>query len=345
MAFSAYIEKLSSIQKELLSYLEDLNNNEDDFQAFLDSLKKSEIMNNKKDFEIFLYSLLTISNNHHRHANFFTKIEQILKSLSNDIKNNFTKSEIFNLFKENKKIILFLIEEGILINDDSFLTQVIEHSNKEKDYLYYFYPEMLPNPPEKFNENRKIGENSSYICSLIRQDLVEEFVSYINKINLKLIENVEPSIFETNKFLIGKKVSLIQYAAFFGSIQIFQYLRYNNVKLSPSLWLFAIHSNNAEMINLLEESQIKPDDDTYKKCFNEAVKCHHNDIANYFSDYFLQQQCSNYYSTIKYYNFSLIQNHNKINEFFLFGLCKKDYVNMVELLLNEKEIDINKEII
>lgn len=88
----------------------------------------------------------------------------------------------------------------------------------------------------------QIGENDSYLCQLIRDDLVDDFIVYINKNNLSLFRKIEPSIFETNLFLIQKKPSLIEYATFYGSVQIFQYLRFSEVELDSSLWFYAIHS-------------------------------------------------------------------------------------------------------
>ena len=35
-----------------------------------------------------------------------------------------------------------------------------------------------------FEEKRQKGENDSYVCSLIRNDSVEEFVTYLNQTNL-----------------------------------------------------------------------------------------------------------------------------------------------------------------
>ena len=56
-----------------------------------------------------------------------------------------------------------------------------------------------------------------------------------------------------------KTPTLIEYSTFFGSIQIIQYLKYNKVPLTNSLWLYAIHSNNTEVIHFLEENEIKPE--------------------------------------------------------------------------------------
>ena len=96
-----------------------------------------------------------------------------------------------------------------------------------------------------------------------------------------------PSIFETNYLLLkNKKTTLIEYSAFFGAIQIFRYLIQNKVELTPSLWLYAIHSQNAEIIHLLESNEIEPPENKsmknkYEAIFIESIKCHHNSIADY----------------------------------------------------------------
>ena len=64
----------------------------------------------------------------------------------------------------------------------------------------------------------------------------------------------------------------------------------NKVDLSPKLWLFVIHGNNPDIIHLLEEDNIKPENDSYDNCFIESVKCHHNSIAKYVKDNFLNEK-------------------------------------------------------
>ena len=105
-----------------------------------------------------------------------------------------------------------------------------------------------------------IGENDSYIYSLIRQGLTEEFISYTNGATISLSSKIQPSIFEKNLFLMQKTPTLIEYAVFFGSIKIIQYLQNNNISLTNSLWLFAVHSDNLELIHFLEENKIKLQD-------------------------------------------------------------------------------------
>lgn len=81
--------------------------------------------------------------------------------------------------------------------------------------------------------------------------MIHIFVLLFEKIQLK----VKPSYYETNAFLIGRKTSLIEYATFLGAIQIIQYLKFNKIENDKSLWPFAVHSNNAELIHYLEENE------------------------------------------------------------------------------------------
>ena len=64
----------------------------------------------------------------------------------------------------------------------------------------------------------------------------------------------------------------------------------NNVKLTSSLWIYAIHSRNAELIHLLEENGIESEDKTFEECLKESIKCHHNDIANYIKENCLDEK-------------------------------------------------------
>ena len=112
---------------------------------------------------------------------------------------------------------------------------------------------------ENFDKKVLEGENDNYICSLIRDDSIKEFVSYTSRSGISLSSTlIKNSIFETNSFLLeNEKISLIEYSAFFGSIQIFQYLKMNNVELTPKLWLYSIHGNNANLFRLLESDEEK----------------------------------------------------------------------------------------
>ena len=181
--------------------------------------------------------------------------------IKKDYFTQFSNYEIFLIFKSNKRILLFLIEEGILTVDKIIASKIQENDFEYANYRHYFYPEIKPfiekskdnndevnwediekvvgEYGEKFEEKRKNGENDNYICELIRNDSIVEFIVHINKLNIPLNSNIKPSIFETNPFLMKNQPTLIEYAAFFGSIQILNYLNTNNIELTSSLWPYA----------------------------------------------------------------------------------------------------------
>ena len=136
----------------------------------------------------------------------------------------------------------------------------------------------------------------------------------------------------------------------------------NNAELTPSLWLYSIHSKNAELIHLLESNKIKPPslmtnknfnikDESYIRCLIESIKCHHNDFSEYIENNFIQEKEIEspqikeeiLFNIIKYYNYSYFQ-INLIKEKGFFYLCLCNYQELVELLLKEKEDEIKNKI-
>lgn len=165
---------------------------------------------------------------------------------------------------------------------------------------------------------------------------------------------IETSIYETNSFLTDKKPTLIEYAAFFGSIKIFKYLYLNKVNLTASLWLYAIHGNSSELIHLLEDISLCPIDKTYQECLKEAIKCHYIDISQYIKDNLFQMKMyepnMNVLSqSLHYYNFiSFIENEtndylkdSKSRDNFFYDMCKYDHFMIVDFLLKNYSLDIN----
>ena len=59
----------------------------------------------------------------------------------------------------------------------------------------------------------------------------------------------------------------------------------NGVELTPSLWLIhLLESNKVAPPKFVNESEKEGDisNDDYIECMIESIKCHHNDIADYF---------------------------------------------------------------
>ena len=116
----------------------------------------------------------------------------------------------------------------------------------------------------------------------------------------------------------------------------------NGAKLPPSLWIYSIHGKNLDIIHLLEENKIKPENNSYDDVFKEAIKCYHNELADYIQNKFLLNQNieSTFSMGLKYNNYVYI-NDDFICKNMFFDLCKYDYYRFVENLIKSEDIDVN----
>ena len=387
----SYIADKKKLYSAILEFLENSDENFDDTtdEKYLERLspitKKEVKVGDCENMKGFLQIIKNISDEHRRDTNFITRTKQLLLHFKSQIKQTLSNEEIFYIFEANKLLVHFLLTNDFIRITDKICEEMMRKQEPNGNrYCHFFYPELekflgeekmksvkneLLNKSENVFDNyelkRQEGENDSLICSMIRNDLVEEFISYVTRSNCSLSNQITPSIFETNPFLIERKdTTQIEYSAFFGSIRIFQYLMMNGVQLTASLWLYAIHSKNAELIHILEaknvcppkfedqnEEELNKPNNGFLRCFIESIKCHHNDFADYIQNNFLFQEekdpkrnetiTSNY---IKYHNYYYFETETiKDHGFFYLSLYK--YNELFNLLLKEKEEGIKLRII
>ena len=365
----AYINGKIEIEDTFLALLqEDIN--EEGFNESLNNLnlhfQNQGFSQNQEELKIFLYYISKIADNHNRTKEFFKKIGEVLNLIHNEIKTFLSNFDIFDIFKSNPRMLLSLLQNNLLEADEIIFKYMMKYyyEKKRDQYFAFLYPEFKEflsqedvlyyeekiSNIKQYEIYRQEGENENYFCSLIRNDLIDEFVEFSTRVNLQLSSPVPFSLFESNPFLFDKETTLIEYAAFYGSIKIFQYLRLQEVTLTPSLWLYAIHSNNPEIIHLLEELQVNPKDSTFYECFKEAIICHHNDVANYIkeckitrydenylleSQYDWQKRKSIHEHIFDYYNFHFM-NIKSYDKQILYYLINFDYVNLIKLYLPEE---------
>lgn len=384
MIVEQYLKNMKNIQNNFLNFLDNEVNSEENFQTLTNIFDELKIYDDKHKLKSLMHLISQISDYHCRFSNFFCKIEHVLQLFQTSIKKYFSNWEIFTTFRSNKRILLFLIESKIMIMD-KYIILAITKKQELETYPHFFSPEIRPFMDEKwfpkydlfglyyntrnewveeiknkvlpddFYEKRKEGENDLRICQLIREDLIKDFIVYINLNNVPVDSTIKQSIYETNSLLLHKsKVTLIEYAAFFGSLQIFKYLINEGAKLAQSIWIFAIHGNNAEMIHFLEENKIDPplDENVGKESKNsflvllkESIKNHNNESATYFLNYFCQNDDDSLHDVVihslKHYNFAFIQSKHIDKSSFL-GLCKYDYYTLVDVLLKDMSFDLNE---
>ena len=76
----------------------------------------------------------------------------------------------------------------------------------------------------------------------------------------------------------------------------------NNADLDSSIWLYAIHGNNPQIIYILEEYGIEPKDNTFVQCLEESINCHHTNLSYYFENNYFQCTKENYNKIIRVLN-------------------------------------------
>ena len=335
-----YFNKKQKLHRILLTFLEDIFSDEADLQNLIKFIQANDILNDYEEFEHFLRLLLGITSNHHMTPGFFHKIERIFLSILDEIKQTFSNQELFKIFSCNKKIFYFLLDKEVIVYDDIINEYAITSDDPAAlKYCHFFYKE---NPDQISSENclqkLQIGENDSYLCSLIRQDSIKEFVQYVNQTHLDIKNKIKPSLFETNSLLIEKEATLIEYAAFFGSIKIFLYLKKNYEQLDPDVMIYAIHSQNVDLIHIIEGETNNWPPHLCMECYKEAIKCHHNEIADYFKINYLLDQVNDkeiIELCLKCSNYLMLPEKFEEKPIF-YDLYDNKYIKLVDLLTDSK---------
>ena len=317
MSVQDYLDQMKKLQATLLNYLEKEDLIEEYLNNFMQLFQDYKICKHKQKFESVLHLLLNISNNHHRELNFFQKIEKIILYFKTNLQAIFSNFVIFNIFKSNKRILLFLFKEKIIKLDHAIISTLENKKFISANYIEYFTPEI----------KLFIGNDDKY-----------------SELNKKLLKKL-PENFEANNILIGKELSLILYAAFFGSIQIFKYLQINSKIFNLSeFFINAIHGNNVELIMLISENAITDKEEIIPDCIKMSVKCHHVYITNYLQNNYstMDQKVVDdiFFNSLKYYNFAFIEDIFFDSNYFC-ELCKYGYAPIVNILTNSREIDVN----
>lgn len=103
MSAQEFMNKIIEIQRDLIEYIDNEDNNDDDDKNIIQILKDLNIQENKDEFLIVIHFIAQISNHHHRGPKFFRNIFQILQYFKTSIKKYFSNEDIFNVFQKSKK--------------------------------------------------------------------------------------------------------------------------------------------------------------------------------------------------------------------------------------------------
>lgn len=359
MELNECLARLKLFYNSFLNFTKGNSSTPEAFEQIVSIIKDNNFGENSDELRSILHIIYKIASQHKRNPVFMDKIQKILLLFEAKIKQSFSNLEILRIFQNDKFLLLFLINQKMVTIDEDVATFLIQKLGGY--YSNFFYPEIEPFlesirnktficlfdcpqiSDENFEKKRQEGENDSDLCRSIRKDSLDEFISIYNDQSLGPISTVPRSVFETNILLAKNAVTILEYAAFFGSISIVDFLLKTGKKPPKTLWIYAIHSGSIEMIHFLEENGNKPEKCFYEKYFLTAIKCHCNDIAHHIFDTYFEDKNKKFYEQcFAYYNFEFLpddftDNYESIFEY----ACHYDYVKIVKILMNENKINLN----
>ncbi|OHT15031.1 hypothetical protein TRFO_14538 [Tritrichomonas foetus] len=162
---------------------------------------------------------------------------------------------------------------------------------------------------EEDDNEDEIFKNSNYrpkkvdiIEKIIMNDDFERFQDYIASSTFE-IDSQAPNMVH---FVDGlyTKVSLIEFAAIYGSEKIFKYIWNNSKKARklPDLKKYVITGGNYDLVHLLEDKSVVFDD----SCLARAIITHQNDLAEYLHNTYDLSYLPNLQFIIMSYNVDLL---------------------------------------
>ena len=135
---SRYIDRKKELHENLLSFIENSNNDFDNFSDFKQFLISLDFFKNIEDTKHILTLISNVFNNHHRQPGFLQKSFQLLQFLFEEIKQSLSNQEIFDIFKNNKRALFLLIEEKLILVDETITLQIFKYPFVHSDYSRFF---------------------------------------------------------------------------------------------------------------------------------------------------------------------------------------------------------------
>ena len=247
-------------------------------------------------------------------------IFKFISTISDQIKQKFSKSEIIFYFSFNLSAIYHLISLDII----SFTDIMRESIYTTMNFFIFFAPEIEKNDPiyysnllnnsyylkifrmsnndDSIQSKRKSGMNHLKIARLIQLDDAESLQELVAQDNLQIDFKIPKSDFETCDFLnkLKCRITMIEYAAFLGSVNVFKFLLLQKASMNSFIADIASAGGNADIIHLLEQQHV-----TFNQSSLEAaIICHQNQLFEYLhSNHNIQFSLNQLMLSITYFNF------------------------------------------
>ena len=138
MEIKTYLEQMKELYDNLLEFIEDYDLIEEKLEIVINCINYE-----KEEFEHFLRLLTNLVSHYHRDDRFIEKVEKILDSIKNQIKQTFSNYELIDIFQNNKLILLLLFQKEIILFDEYIYNFIIDRVDVNgTKYSHFFLPEI-----------------------------------------------------------------------------------------------------------------------------------------------------------------------------------------------------------
>ncbi|OHS97161.1 hypothetical protein TRFO_36690 [Tritrichomonas foetus] len=328
------------------------------YEEIKQKIIESEYLNSKLSFAPLLYIIrASIEVRPKSHALYIS----LLESLSDHIKLFFSSKKVYHIFKRLTSTVFCLYKMGLILFDDLNL------STGQQEQRLIFYKEILERDSEKmsifdqtneslflFNQRTDYNEhwqNCINGCDkhpvkvIIRNDDIDKFIQLLSEQIVKIDDIIQKSIYEDNHRdqtidQILYKMSLIEYAVMFGSVNIFKFLWLQKVECNKEQMIqYAVESGNSEILFTLEESGVK----FTETLVGNAIYYHRNHVAEYLINSLQTKlKCFEFVSTVKNLNYKMFLDLSSLIEIELVNKVFDEYVSIPHIACEKGDFSIIK---
>ncbi|KAK8878176.1 hypothetical protein M9Y10_004941 [Tritrichomonas musculus] len=334
--------KISSLQEMILEI------NSTNIQEAKQYLNENEFFNDKQSIKQLLFTIDAVS---HARPNTIPYLCELLVYSSEHIKKFYKSSDVAPIF-HNNQIYLTLYQCNIIDIDSlvsisrcGFATFLFFAKELEEKAPSFYYGRLQKSSIIRrcIKSEEKSGNHQQNICEKeedpltvsIQKDDIIQFQDILSHSNISINSQTRYSINQANEFANeGYDLpSLIEYAAFNGSVKIFKFLWMKEAEMSENILKMAIFGGSYEIIHLIESKNIVFD----KSALNTAIEYHRNEIVDYIHNSFeIELNNSSLLTSISYYNIPIFLNHFENTD----NLLNLDFEKAIEIACEKGTFDV-----